>query len=140
MGTTRMVKLKRVYEPAASRDGLRVLVDRRWPRGLDKAVALIDRWEKKVAPSTALQRWFGGRRVRWAEFCKRYALELDQYREELSRLQAIAAQRPVTLLFAARDEIHNGAAVLQEILRNGREWNSIVNDMNQDELLGFLND
>ena len=76
-----MLTLKRVYEPAALEDGFRVLVERRWPWRLDKASAEIDRWEKQVAPSAELHRWFGGRRARWAEFRMRYALELGQHRE-----------------------------------------------------------
>jgi len=94
-----MLTLKRVYEPADPEDGLRVLVERRWPWKLDKASAAIDRWEKEVAPSTELHRWFGGRPARWAEFRRRYALELGQQREKLVCLQAEAAKRPVTLLF-----------------------------------------
>ena len=72
-----MVTLKRVYECPAPEDGLRVLVERRWPSRLDKERAAIDRWEKQVAPSAELHRWFGGRRARWAEFRTRYALELS---------------------------------------------------------------
>jgi uncharacterized protein YeaO (DUF488 family) len=95
--------LKRVYEPAGPEDGLRVLIERRWPWRLDKASAAIDRWEKEIAPSAELHRWFGGERARWIEFRARYALELGQHREKLVCLQAEAAARPVTLLFSARD-------------------------------------
>src|SRR5215467_6476986 len=76
-----MLALKRVYEPADPEDGLRVLVERRWPWRLDKASAAIDRWEKEVAPSAELHRWFGARRARWPEFRTRYALELAQHRD-----------------------------------------------------------
>jgi len=103
-----MLTLKRVYEPPALEDGLRVLVERRWPSRLDKESAAIDRWEKQVAPSAELHRWFGGRRAHWAEFRTRYVLELSQHREKLICLQAVAAERPVTLLFSARDPVHNG--------------------------------
>jgi uncharacterized protein YeaO (DUF488 family) len=96
-----MVTLKQAYEPAAPGDGLRVLVERRWPRGLDKVDAAVDRWEQGIAPSVGLQRWFGGRRTRWAEFRERYAFELAQHAEELARLRALEAERPLTLLFAA---------------------------------------
>jgi uncharacterized protein YeaO (DUF488 family) len=134
-----MLMLKRVYEPAAPGDGLRVLVERRWPRGLDKADAAIDRWEKGIAPSVGLQWWFGGRRKRWAEFRERYAFELDQHGEELARLRALAAGHPVTLLFAARDQAHNSAAVLKEILLCGRQQGVAEGNMSDAELLGFLN-
>ena len=134
-----MVTLKWVYEPVAPEDGLRVLVDRRWPWRLDKASAAIDRWAKRLAPSIELHRWFGGRRARWAEFRARYALELGQHREELVCLRAVAAERPVTLLFSARDRTHNGAAVLREILCYGPELGVAATEMSHAELLGFLN-
>ena len=134
-----MVTLKRVYEPAIPEDGLRVLVERRWPWRLNKAAAAIDRWEKQVAPSAELHRWFGGRRARWAEFRTRYAFELDQHGTELACLRAAAAERPITLLYAARDPIHNGAAVLQEVLRCGSERGVAAPKMSHAELLRFLN-
>ena len=134
-----MVTLKQAYEPAAPGDGLRVLVERRWPRGLDKADAAVDRWEKGIAPSVGLQRWFGGRRTRWAEFRERYAFELGQHGEKLARLRALEAEHPLTLLFAARDEAHNSAAVLKEILLCGGEPGVAEDNMSRAELLGFLN-
>jgi uncharacterized protein YeaO (DUF488 family) len=93
-----MMRLKRVYEPPAPEDGLRLLVARRWPWKLNRATAAIDRWEKELAPSVELHRWFGGRRGRWAEFSTRYTSELDQHGAELARLQAAAAERPITFL------------------------------------------
>ena len=134
-----MLTLKRVYEPAVPEDGLRVLVERRWPWRLDKASAAIDRWEKEVAPSAELHRWFGARRARWPEFRTRYALELAQHRDELIRLQKEAAERPVTLLFSARDQVHNGAVVLREVLCSGPELCVATTKMSHAELLGFLN-
>ena len=134
-----MLTLKRVYEPAVPEDGLRVLVERRWPRRLDRASAAIDRWEKQVAPSAELHRWFGGRRARWAEFRTRYALELGQYHEQLVGLQAAAAERPVTLLFSSTDTVHNSAAVLREVLCRGPELGMAATKMSRAELLGFLN-
>ena len=134
-----MLTLKRVYEPAVPEDGLRVLVERRWPSRLDKASAAIDRWEKRLAPSAELHRWFGARRARWAEFRTRYALELDQYREELARLHAVAAERPVTLLFSTVDPTHNSAAVLRDVLCRGPELQVAAAKMNHAELLAFLN-
>lgn len=134
-----MVTLKRVYDRPAPEDGLRVLVERRWPSRLDKESAAIDRWEKQVAPSAELHRWFSGRRARWAEFRRRYALELSQHREKLVCLQAVAAERPVTLLFSARDPVHNTAVVLREVLCYSPELGVAAADMSDAELLGFLN-
>ena len=134
-----MLTLKRVYEPAAPEDGLRVLIERRWPWRLDKASAAVDRWEKQVAPSAELHLWLGRRRARWAEFCTRYTLELGEYREKLACLQDVAAERPVTLLFSARDRVHNSAAVLREVLCRGPELGVAATKMSHDELLGFLN-
>jgi uncharacterized protein YeaO (DUF488 family) len=134
-----MLTLKRVYEPAAPEDGLRVLVERRWPPRLDKGSAAIDSWEKQVAPSAELHRWFGGRRSRWAAFRTRYALELRQHREKLACLRAAAAERPVTLLFSARDQIHNSAAVLRDVLCRGLELEVDTTTMSRAELLMFLN-
>jgi uncharacterized protein YeaO (DUF488 family) len=110
------VKLKRVYEPAEPDDGIRVLVDRLWPRGLSKAGAAIDRWMKNVAPSTELRRWFGHERDRWPEFRRRYVLELQQHTTELEEIRAVAGKITVTLLYGARDERHNDAVVLREVL------------------------
>lgn len=134
-----MVTLKWVYEPASPGDGLRVLVDRRWPRRLDKASAAIDRWKKRLAPSVELHRWFGGRRARWSAFRTRYARELVHHREQLACLRAVVAERPVTLLFAARDRAHNAAAVLREVLCCGQELDVAATKMSHAELLGFLN-
>ena len=134
-----MLTLKRVYEPAAPGDGLRILAERRWPSRLDKESAAIDCWEKQLAPSAGLRRWFGGRRARWAEFRTRYALELGQYREKLARLHAVAAERPVTLLFSAIDPICSSAAVLRDVLCHGPELRVAPTKMSHDELLAFLN-
>jgi uncharacterized protein YeaO (DUF488 family) len=134
-----MLTVKRVNEPAAPEDGLRVLVERRWPWRLGKASAAIDRWEKQVAPSAELHRRFGGRRARWAEFRTRYAFELGQHREKLLCLKAVAAERPVTLLFSGRDRDRNCAAVLREVLCCGPELDVAAGNMSHVELLRFLN-
>lgn len=110
------VRLKRAYEPAAEDDGARVLVDRLWPRGLRKDEAAIDRWEKSVAPSTELRRWFGHDPARWEEFRRRYAEELDGHSAELGELRALARHGRLTLLYSAHDEAHNQAVVLREVL------------------------
>jgi uncharacterized protein YeaO (DUF488 family) len=114
MATT--VKLKRAYEPAAKSDGTRILIDRLWPRGVRKEQAAIDRWLKEIAPSTELRRWFGHQPERWPEFRRRYRAELRHRPELLDELRALAKDSPITLVYGARDERHNDAAVLRELL------------------------
>ncbi len=113
------IRVKRVYEPAAPDDGTRILVDRLWPRGLSKADAAVDRWLKDVAPSTELRRWFGHDPERWPEFRTRYARELQQHADALGELRTLARKQVVTLLYGARDELHNDAVVLRDVLRAG---------------------
>ncbi len=113
-----MVRVKRVYDPPAPDDGARVLVDRLWPRGLAAEDARVDWWAKELAPSDKLRRWFGHSPSRYREFVERYRVELEG-NELMPRLQALAAERPVTLLYAARDERHNNARALVEILAGG---------------------
>ena len=115
------IKLKRAYERPAADDGVRILIDRLWPRGVSKAAAAIDQWAKDIAPSTALRKWFGHDPARWQEFRRRYAKELRQHPEELARLRALAKQGPVTLVFSARDEHHNDAVVLKGLLLGVRD-------------------
>jgi uncharacterized protein YeaO (DUF488 family) len=110
------VKLKRAYEPSAGDDGTRILIDRLWPRGVKKADAAIDEWIKDIAPSTALRKWFGHDPVRWREFRSRYVKELYKHPEQLKRLRALARQGPITLVFSARDQVHNDAVVLRSFL------------------------
>jgi uncharacterized protein YeaO (DUF488 family) len=110
------VRLKRVYELPAVADGKRVLVDRLWPRGVTKEAAAIDLWTKELAPSTELRKWFGHDPARWPEFRKRYAAELHQRPAQLEELRGLARQGPLTLIYAARDESHNGAIVLCDVL------------------------
>jgi uncharacterized protein YeaO (DUF488 family) len=111
--------LKRVYEPAASTDGFRVLVDRLWPRGLRKEDAAIDHWAKALAPSTELRRWFGHRPERWEEFHSRYLAELDgeEAQEEIAALRRHLRDSKTTLLYAAHDEERNNAVALRDYLR-----------------------
>jgi uncharacterized protein YeaO (DUF488 family) len=112
------IRLKRVYEPVADDDGVRVLVDRLWPRGLSKARAAVDEWAKDLAPSPALRRWFGHDPERWDEFRTRYRAELASpaQRQRLEHLRALARQGTVTVLYGARDTEHNGAVVVAEAL------------------------
>ena len=110
------IRLKRAYDSASSGDGARILIDRLWPRGVRKADAAIDVWAKDMAPSTALRRWFGHDPARWHEFRRRYSEEIHQRRNRLDELRTLAQKGRITLVFAARDEAHNDAVVLREIL------------------------
>jgi uncharacterized protein YeaO (DUF488 family) len=114
------IKVRRVYEPAQPSDGTRVLVDRLWPRGLTKEAAAVDHWMKDLAPSTALRKWFGHDPARWDEFRRRYAAELREREAPLEALRELARRGPVTLVFGARDERHNDAVALREILASRR--------------------
>jgi uncharacterized protein YeaO (DUF488 family) len=112
-----MIQLKRAYDRPSTADGVRILVERLWPRGLSKARADLDLWLKDVAPSTELRQWFGHDRARWAEFQKRYRKELRGKTEALRLLRQKSGQGAVTLIYAARDEKHNGALVLRDFLQ-----------------------
>lgn len=109
------VMLKRAYEQPSDTDGQRILVDRLWPRGVAKAKAHIDLWLKEVAPSTELRQWFGHAPEKWPEFKKRYCEELKN-NPVLSQLQQQAQQGNITLIYAAKDQSHNEAVVLKEVL------------------------
>lgn len=113
------VRLKRVYEPKASDDGVRILVDRLWPRGLSREAAALDGWMKELAPSAALRRWFGHRAERWDEFVQRYREELSSSDalSSLNELSGFARKGALTLLYSASDEQRNQAIVLAEVLR-----------------------
>jgi uncharacterized protein YeaO (DUF488 family) len=114
------VRLRRIYDDPSPADGVRVLVDRVWPRGLTKAATHLDEWTKDIAPSTALRRWYGHRPERFTEFRRRYLTELRaaEPAATIERLRELARSRHVTLLTATRDVEHSQAAVLSELLRN----------------------
>jgi len=105
-----------VYDPPAKSDGLRILVDRLWPRGLSRQSAKIDYWLRDVAPSNRLRRWFSHDSAKWMEFIKRYAKELDGNPEAVTKLCKLLSERQVTLLFAAKDAEHNNAVALRDYL------------------------
>ncbi|MCL6526089.1 MAG: DUF488 domain-containing protein [Thermaceae bacterium] len=111
------VSLKRAYDPPTKDDGCRVLVDRLWPRGLAKEKARLDLWLKEVAPSTELRQWFGHDPEKWTEFRQRYRAEL-RHNPAWLELQALARQQDLTLVYAAKDPLHNEAVVLQELLEH----------------------
>ena len=111
------VKIKRVYEPPASDDGYRVLVDRIWPRGISKQKADVTLWLKTIAPSTELRKWFAHSPDRWQEFRRRYLRELNSKDDELVIIRdKLRTTRNLTLVFSAKDTKHNQAVVLLEYL------------------------
>lgn len=110
------VRIKRAYEPAAADDGYRILIDRIWPRGVSKDAARIDEWARDAAPSTALRQWFGHDPARWREFRQRYRKELAAHAERVDGWRERAAKGRVTVVYGARDEAHNNAVVLRELL------------------------
>ncbi len=111
-------RIKRIYEPATAADGLRVLVDRLWPRGMSKEKARIDTWLKEIAPSETLRRRFHGHAESWADFKEAYRRELEQEpaKSAAAELREKAKHQPVTLLYAAHDESHNNAVALKDWL------------------------
>lgn len=112
------IRTKRVYDPVDPDDGLRVLVDRVWPRGMTKGRVKADVWAKALAPCTELRKWFGHDRSRWETFQNRYFEELDAQPEAVTEILEKAQEAGrMTLLFAARDTEYNHAIALQEYLR-----------------------
>ncbi len=109
-------RLKRIYEPAASSDGYRILVDRVWPRGVSKEEAKLDLWLKEVGPSTELRKWFGHEPERYPEFRDRYRRELEANPAFEQLRREVAEHGTTTLLYGARDEERNQAVVLRELL------------------------
>ena len=109
------IKIKRVYEKPDKKDGIRILVDRLWPRGLTKRRADIDLWLKDIAPSTELRKWFGHAPEKWKAFRKRYHQELKKNIEQIELLKKQLKKGTVTLVYGAKDEEHNEALVLKEL-------------------------
>jgi len=113
-----MFKVKRVYDAAKPDDGYRVLVDRIWPRGMSKEKARVDLWMKEIGPSDRLRKWFGHDPKRWAEFQKRYRVELKEKSELAGELREFEKKHgTVTLVYSAHDEQHNQAVALREFLQ-----------------------
>jgi uncharacterized protein YeaO (DUF488 family) len=111
-----MIRLKRAYEAASKDDGLRILVERLWPRGVSRQQARIDLWLKDLAPSTELRQWYGHDPARWPQFRKRYRAELKAKGDLPLLLKLVAEDRTVTFVYAAADEQRNSAAALKEFL------------------------
>jgi uncharacterized protein YeaO (DUF488 family) len=110
------IRLKRAYEPPDKSDGTRILVDRLWPRGVSKAEARLDEWIKEIAPSAELRTWFGHDPERWDEFRRRYRAELALHSETLKDLHRRARAGRITLVYSAKDQIHNDAVVLRNVI------------------------
>lgn len=115
------IQIKRAYEPPSTRDGARILVDRIWPRGVTKEAAALTSWLKEIAPSPALRKWFGHDPARWTEFQRRYRLELDRNSDAVGRLRNILEKGKVTLIYGARDPMHNQARVLADYIEHGHD-------------------
>jgi uncharacterized protein YeaO (DUF488 family) len=116
-GKLTMIRVKRVYDAPDNNDGLRILVDRLWPRGFSTASAAVDLWLKDLAPSDALRKWFGHDPERWLQFRKQYYRELGKYAEPLKHIGAHGRESDLTLLYAASDTDRNNAVALRDYLR-----------------------
>lgn len=114
------VHIKRVYEASSAKDGLRVLVDRVWPRGLSRDAAHIELWMKDIAPSAPLRKWFDHEPQKWEEFKRRYFHELDGREETVSELEKFSRNGPVTLVYSAAERRFNNAVALEEYLKQRR--------------------
>lgn len=110
------IRLKRAYEAASADDGTRILVERLWPRGVKKEALELAEWDKEIAPSTELRKWYGHEPARWPEFRARYLAELHQYPERVEALRARARHGTLTLVYSSHTETQNNAVVLRELL------------------------
>ena len=117
---TKAIRTIRAYDVEDSIEGYRVLVDRIWPRGVSKETLDLDQWAKELAPSTDLRKWFAHDPVKWDEFQDRYRSELSQKMEALQTLLDDAKDKPIVLIYAAKDRDHNHAIVLQSVLEHDR--------------------
>ncbi|GHT27557.1 MAG: DUF488 family protein [Hydrotalea flava] len=110
------LSLKRVYDPPEDSDGLRVLVDRVWPRGLTKEKAKIDVWLKDIAPGTELRKWFAHDVAKWKVFHEKYTTELLHNKPAVEELRKLLSKQNITLVFGAKDVLHNQAVVIKEFM------------------------
>ncbi|MBR9801159.1 DUF488 domain-containing protein [bacterium] len=113
-----MIRLQRAYDDPSRQDGLRILVERFWPRGVSKEKAAVDLWLKDLAPSTELRKWFSHDPEKWDEFRERYWAELREQGDLLTLLQHRTTEGNVTFVFASRDEVHNSAVALKQFLED----------------------
>jgi len=112
-----MIRIKRVYREPSLEDGMRILVDRVWPRGISKERARVVDWRKDLAPTTSLRKWFGHDPAKWTEFRRRYRTELTRsgMMEEMRKLARRSSKRTMTHVYGAAGEEHNQAVVLKEL-------------------------
>ncbi|MCG8409106.1 MAG: DUF488 family protein [Phycisphaerales bacterium] len=115
------IALKRVYDPVSKDDGMRILVDRLWPRGLSKERAKIDQWLRDVAPSDALRKWFNHEPEKWARFKRRYFEELRGHDGIIQEIRQLASRETVTLVFAAKEKRMNNAVAFKEYVLRSRK-------------------
>jgi uncharacterized protein YeaO (DUF488 family) len=111
------IAIKRAYDEPSPQDGVRILIDRLWPRGLSKAKLKIDAWPRELTPSTDLRKWYGHEPSRFAEFRRRYGAELTEHKDQLDALRAMAKGRAVTLITATREVDLSHAVVIREMLQ-----------------------
>jgi uncharacterized protein YeaO (DUF488 family) len=116
-----IISIKRAYDRPAKEDGVRILVDRLWPRGVTKEAAAIKGWAKELAPTTELREWFGHDPALWPEFQKKYKAELKKNEAVEAFLEEHREEKVLTLVYAAKDEQHNHAIVLQQYLEHSYE-------------------
>jgi len=113
-----MIRIRRIYDPEETGERYKVLIDRLWPRGISKKNAGCDEWMREIAPADGLRKWFAHDPGKWEQFKKLYRNELIQKQEELRRLKLLEnLHGTLTLLFAAKDTVHNNAVVLKEVLQ-----------------------
>jgi uncharacterized protein YeaO (DUF488 family) len=118
MECDKIIKIKRIYETPTKDDGFRILVDRLWPRGLSKAKAKVDLWLRDIAPSDELRKWFAHDPKKWKEFENKYWRELKDKKEPIDKIkQSEKDEGVVTLVYSAKDEEHNNAVALINILK-----------------------
>lgn len=110
------ISIKRIYEEASAQDGYRMLVDRLWPIGVSKEESKLDEWNKEIAPTADLRKWFDHEEVKFPEFSKRYFAELDLKKEEIKRIFEIASKQHLMLLYSAKNEKVNQAVGLRDYL------------------------
>ena len=112
-----MIQIKRAYDPPAKTDGVRILVERLWPRGIRKEALKLNGWLKEIAPSTELRKWFSHDPAKWREFQRRYRAELDEHPDAWQPILAAAKKGTVTLLFSSHDAEHNNVVALEAYLK-----------------------
>ena len=112
------IRIKRAYDKPEAGDGIRILVERLWPRGLSKKNAKVDMWLKDIAPSTELRKWYSHDPAKWKEFRKRYFQELNKNREAVKELLDIAEGKDATFVYGSKEEKYNSAAALKDYIEN----------------------